>query len=85
MKTNETTNDTSVESMKNQSFGWAIKQLQNGSKVIRANWNGKGMWLKLQVPDENSKMTVPERCIYPLPLEKPHGFSPKHRDRERPN
>lgn len=37
-------------------FGWAIKQLQNGSKVSRVGWNGKGMWLGLQVPDANSKM-----------------------------
>ncbi len=43
----------------NESFGWAIKQLQNGSKVAREGWNGKGMHLELQVPDANSKMTLP--------------------------
>lgn len=42
-----------------ESFGWAIKQLQNGEKVSRFGWNGKGMWLRLQVPDANSKMTLP--------------------------
>lgn len=42
-----------------QGFGWALKQLHNGSKVQRAGWNGKGMWLALQVPDEHSKMTLP--------------------------
>lgn len=31
----------------NETFGWAIKQLQNGSKVQRAGWNGKGMYLWL--------------------------------------
>lgn len=31
----------------NETFGWAIKQLQNGSKVRRAGWNGKGMYLWL--------------------------------------
>lgn len=42
-----------------QGIGWAVKQLQNGSKVARSGWNGKGMWLELQVPDANSKMTLP--------------------------
>lgn len=26
-------------------FGWAIKQLQDGKKVSRSGWNGKGMFL----------------------------------------
>lgn len=30
------------------SFGWAIQMLQEGYKVARAGWNGKGMWLILQ-------------------------------------
>lgn len=42
-----------------QGIGWAVKQLQNGSKVRRSGWNGKGMWLALQVPDANSKMGRP--------------------------
>jgi hypothetical protein len=40
-------------------FGEAIKNMRNGSKVSRAGWNGKGMWLALQVPDAHSKMTLP--------------------------
>jgi hypothetical protein len=40
-------------------IGWAVKQLQNGSKVARSGWNGKGMSLELQVPDAGSKMTLP--------------------------
>ncbi|WP_099062421.1 Gp49 family protein [Serratia sp. BW106] len=40
-------------------FGEAIKALQSGKKVARAGWNGKGLWLELQVPDTNSKMTLP--------------------------
>ena len=32
--------------------GWALKQMRGGSRVQRAGWNGKGMWLALQVPDE---------------------------------
>lgn len=42
-----------------ETIGWAVKQLWNRSKVRRAGWNGKGMWLALQVPDENSKMSLP--------------------------
>lgn len=40
-------------------FGWALQQLREGQKVQRAGWNGKGLWLELQVPGENSKMTLP--------------------------
>lgn len=40
-------------------IGWAVKQMQNGSKVRRSGWNGKNMYLMLQVPDANSKMTLP--------------------------
>lgn len=42
-----------------QTIGWAVNQLQNGDRVRRSGWNGKGMWLELQRPDENSKMTLP--------------------------
>ena len=40
-------------------FGQALKALKSGSKVQRTGWNGKGLWLELQVPDANSKMTLP--------------------------
>jgi hypothetical protein len=40
-------------------FGYAISQLKNGKTITRNGWNGKGMWLRLQVPDTNSKMTLP--------------------------
>jgi hypothetical protein len=42
-----------------QEIGWAIKQMHNGGRVRRAGWNGKGMWLALQVPDAHSKMQLP--------------------------
>lgn len=47
--------------MNNEGFGigQAVKFLQDGRKVCREGWNGKGMYLMLQVPDENSKMTLP--------------------------
>lgn len=40
-------------------IGWAVKQMQDGQRVARAGWNGKGMWLALQVPDAHSKMGLP--------------------------
>lgn len=40
-------------------FGWALRQLKLGYKVAREGWNGKGMYLALQRPDFNSKMTLP--------------------------
>lgn len=40
-------------------FGQAIEALKQGQRVTRAGWNGKGMWLALQVPDAYSKMTLP--------------------------
>ncbi len=40
-------------------FGGAIVALKSGERVTRAGWNGKGMWLALQVPDADSKMTRP--------------------------
>lgn len=41
------------------SFGMAIEAMRAGHKVARSGWNGKGLWLELQVPDANSKMTLP--------------------------
>ena len=40
-------------------IGWAVKELQNGARVRRDGWNGKGMWLELQTPDDNSRMSLP--------------------------
>jgi len=48
-------------------FGKALELLKNKSKVARSGWNGVGLWLELQVPDANSKMTLPYIYInYPL-------------------
>ena len=40
-------------------FSNALNALKLGEKVARAGWNGKGMWINLQVPDEHSKMSLP--------------------------
>jgi hypothetical protein len=40
-------------------FGWALAMLREGYALRRAGWNGKGLALHLQIPDANSKMTLP--------------------------
>lgn len=40
-------------------IGQAVKEMWDGNKVARSGWNGKNMWLMLQVPDEHSKMSLP--------------------------
>jgi hypothetical protein len=43
----------------NHSFSEALTSLKAGKRAARAGWNGKGLWLELQRPDANSKMTLP--------------------------
>jgi uncharacterized protein DUF2829 len=31
-------------------IGWAVKELQQGNRVYRSGWNGRGMWLILVYP-----------------------------------
>ena len=40
-------------------FGWVLRELMKApnKKFARRGWNGKGMWISLQVPDAHSKMT----------------------------
>lgn len=40
-------------------FGDAIDAMRHGKKVARGGWNGPNQHLQLQVPDANSKMTLP--------------------------
>ena len=40
-------------------IGGMVQELRKGHRMRRRGWNGKGMYLELQVPDENSKMTLP--------------------------
>lgn len=45
--------------MHDMDIGGAVEALRHGLKVTRRGWNGKGMHLELQVPDQHSKMTLP--------------------------
>jgi hypothetical protein len=51
---------------KSCSFSRALEYVKEGMKIQREGWNGKNMWVKVQYPDENSKMTLPYLYIeYP--------------------
>lgn len=60
-------------------FGEALEYLKQGFAVARRGWNGKGIYLKLQVPDEHSKMTQPYIYINTLNLETDNPDAPKGR------
>lgn len=40
-------------------IGGCVARLNAGCRMARRGWNGKGMYLELQIPDANSKMTLP--------------------------
>ena len=40
-------------------FNTALLFLKSGYKLAREGWNGKGMYVCLQEPDGNSKMSLP--------------------------
>lgn len=48
-----------VETVPKCEFGFVLRFLKEGRRMSRAGWNGLGQFIELQVPDENSKMTVP--------------------------
>ncbi|UZE61027.1 DUF2829 domain-containing protein [Aeromonas veronii] len=48
-------------------FGFALESLSRGMAVARKGWNGSGLKVRLQSPDERSKMSLPYLYIeYPL-------------------
>lgn len=44
-----------------QGIGWAVEKMQDGARVRREGWNGKGMWLSLVRP---ATETLPFRLPY---------------------
>jgi hypothetical protein len=65
--------------MENLNFGDALKALKHGHKVARNGWNGKGIFIELQIPDTNSKMTHPYIFIDTTGLQTNHPDAPKNR------
>jgi len=60
-------------------FSLAIHALRDGKRVAREGWNGKGIFIELQRPDENSKMTSPYIFIDTTGLQTDNEAAPKSR------
>jgi len=58
-------------------FGDALLVLKNGERVGRNGWNGKGIFIELQVPDKGSKMTSPYVYINTTGLQTSNEDAPK--------
>lgn len=49
------------------SFSKALDAAKLGKSIRRVGWNGSGLLVKVQFPDENSKMSLPYLYIeYPV-------------------
>jgi hypothetical protein len=47
-------------------FSWALERVKSGRAIFREGWNGKGLLVKMQIPDQDSKMNMPYLYIqYP--------------------
>ena len=60
-------------------FGSALFALKAGQKVARKGWNGKGIFIELQVPDQHSKMSSPYIFIDTTGLQTDNADAPKSR------
>lgn len=53
--------------------------MKDSKKVYREGWNGKGIFLELQFPERNSKMTSPYIFIDTTGLQTDNRAAPKSR------
>ena len=60
-------------------FGQAIDEMKNGLKMARRGWNGKGIFIAIQNPDGNSKMSSPYIYIDTTGLKTENKDAPKSR------
>lgn len=58
-------------------FGEALHELKCGRRVAREGWNGKGIFIELQTPDEHSKMTSSYIFINTTGLQTENEAAPK--------
>lgn len=49
----------------NKNFGQAIEALKEGKRVARAGWNGKGMFIFMQIPSMIDGSIVPKMQSLP--------------------
>lgn len=59
-------------------FGQALEKVKAGEKAKRKGWNGEGIFIELQRPDEHSKMTHPYVYINTTGLQTNNRFAPKN-------
>ncbi len=69
--------DNAYRRTEGMSFGLAIEAMKKGLKIARKGWNGKGIFIKLQIPDTNSKMTSQYIYIDTTGLETDNTSAPK--------
>ena len=58
-------------------FSNALHAIKAGNKVARSEWNGKGIFIKLQSPDSQSKMTHPYIYIDTTGLQSDNPDAPR--------
>lgn len=60
-------------------YGLAYEAMKKGMHVIRKGWNGEGIFVALQTPDENSFMSDPYTYINTTGLQTDNPHAPKCR------
>ena len=58
--------------VENQNFGQSIEALKQGKRVARQGWNGKGLFIFMQVPSEINEEIVPLIFCDCVPFNKQH-------------
>lgn len=71
--------DAAYRPIDGMTFGLAIEALKMGKKVARRGWNGKGIFIELQVPDQYSKMSSPYIFIDTTGLQSDNPDAPRSR------
>lgn len=60
-------------------FGEMLEKLKNGSRAARKGWNGKGIFIRLQNPNQDSEMSHPYIYIDTTGLQSNNSNAPKSR------
>lgn len=70
------TGESGCEKVQDLDFGAAVRAVKGGQRIARKGWNGKGIYLEVQVPDAHSKMTMPYIYIVTesLVTDNPHAI-----------
>lgn len=66
-----------MEGGKVMNIGGVIDNLKLGAYAWRKGWNGQGICIRLQTPDEHSKMTRPYIYIDTTELQTSNPYAPK--------